>query len=96
MLKKTLLLLLFSCFLNVLLAQVKKTTPQLVKYVTTAPDGTTSITIYEDSRSNLIQLERKFLQNRTKDAGALLISLQFLTEHMTLSSSPKILLFHLK
>lgn len=56
MLKKALLLVFIGSFFNVLSAQVKKT-PQLIKYVTTAPDGTTSITIFDDSRSNLMQLE---------------------------------------
>ncbi len=58
MLKKALLLIVFVFIVNILSAQEKKTS-QLVKYVTTAPDGTTSITIFDDSRSNLMQLQAK-------------------------------------
>ncbi len=56
MLKKALLLFSFSIIINTISAQETKNWQRL-KYVTTAPDGTTSITIYDDSRSNLMQLE---------------------------------------
>jgi len=54
--KKFVLTLLFSVILSTLSAQEKKTT-QLLKYVTTAPDGTASVTIFDDTGSNIIRLE---------------------------------------
>jgi len=56
MFKKAILIVIVGLFLNTLSAQDKKPW-QLLKYVTTAPDGTTSITIFDDSRSATIQLE---------------------------------------
>ncbi len=54
--KKLVLTLLFSVILSTLTAQEKKT-PQLLKYVTTAPDGSASLTIYDNTGSNIIRLE---------------------------------------
>lgn len=55
---KKLILTLVICFSAITL-YAQDSTSKRIKYITKAPDGTTSIVIYDDSRSNSIELTSK-------------------------------------
>ena len=55
--RKVIFLLLFSVSVTLVSYAQEKNVDQLVKQITTAPDGTTAFTIYDNSSSNMIRLE---------------------------------------
>ena len=54
--KKVVLTLVFSLVVVAMFAQTNEA-PKRLKYVTQAPDGTVSMTIYDDSRDDTMKLE---------------------------------------
>lgn len=55
---KNLILTLVICF-SAITVYAQDNTSQRIKYITKAPDGSTSFIVYDDSRSNTIELESK-------------------------------------
>ena len=55
--RKVILLLLLSTTMSLGIYAQEKKVEHLIKQVTTAPDGTTAFTIYDNSASNIIRLE---------------------------------------
>ena len=55
--KKVVLTLVFSLVVVSMFAQSTATAPKRLKYVTQAPDGSISMTIYDDSRDATMRLE---------------------------------------